>query len=82
MALDFATDTTLAKQIKRMISRATASTVTLTPAQQTLLFMSATAAAGNIGNEALRLATIKWIFSRSNRVDISIQPEPEDGSGE
>lgn len=79
MALDFAVDTTLAKQIKHMVSRATTATSTLSPEQQQLLFMSALAAAGNIGNEALRLATIKWVQSRSNRVSVTGPVTADDG---
>lgn len=77
MALAYTNDTVLAKQIKHMISHATSTTSVLEPAQQALLFMSALAAAGNIGNEALRLATIKWVSSRNNRVDLFPVPELE-----
>lgn len=69
MALTFAADSTLARYIKSMASRATSGQSTLTPAEQSVLFMSALAAAGNIGHESLRLTTIKWVNSRSARVD-------------
>ncbi|MCP4526664.1 MAG: hypothetical protein GY833_12240 [Aestuariibacter sp.] len=69
MALTFAADSTLARYVKSMATRATNGRSTLTPAEQSLLFMSALAAASNIGHEALRLTTIKWVNSRAARID-------------
>jgi hypothetical protein len=79
MSLNYATDTNLARQIKKIASRVTSSNSLMTSSQKSILFMSALAAAGNIQHKGLRLATVKWVQSRSAK--ISASPEIADLEG-
>ncbi|MDK1290188.1 hypothetical protein [Pseudoalteromonas umbrosa] len=71
MALSFAVDSTLARYVKSLAQRATTEHSTLTPAERSVLLMSALAAASNIEHEALRLTTIKWVNARATRIDFN-----------